>query len=217
MRLTWTIGGVGLVLCAAMGMLRYSLLGMASVFAIAIAIAVDVVFAAAVLLFAIGPSREASVVARRPLGVSALSIVALWPFVIRIAQPFLPTMDAATFDAGLDAYRAAESVLTAVFFVNLLVSLAAALIGTVQIGRAGIVPTPWRWAPLWALLVSVAAGVLPQLLFAFAGPAGTETFVQAATLLSALGFLSRTLGLGIIALVLAARVPHGSVEIYRST
>lgn len=59
--------------------------------------------AAAVLLFAIGLSREASVVARRPLGVTALAFVALWPLGMRIAQPLLLTMDAATFDAGLEA------------------------------------------------------------------------------------------------------------------
>jgi phosphotransferase system glucose/maltose/N-acetylglucosamine-specific IIC component len=128
-RLTWTIGGVGLVLCGVIGMLRYSLLGVGP----GVAVMLDVVFAAAVLVFAIGLSRRASVVARRPLGVIALAVVALWPVLVRIAQPLLPTTDAATLDAGLDAYRAAESLLTAVFFVNLLVSLSAALIAAVQI------------------------------------------------------------------------------------
>lgn len=210
-KLTWTIGGVGLVLCAVIGMLRYSLPGVDS----GVALALDVVFAAAVLLFAIGLSREASVVARRPLGVVALAVVALWPIVVRIAQPLLPTMDAATFDAGLDAYREVESLLTAVFFVNLLVSLAAALIAVVQIARAEIVPIPWRWAPLWALIASVLAGVLPQLLFAFAGPAGSQNLTEVVFVLGALGFLARTLGLGIIALVLAAR-DRRSVEVFRS-
>lgn len=64
-RLTWTIGGAGLVLCAVIGMLRYSLLNIGPIADYAL----DVVFAAAVLLFAIGLSREASVVARQPLGV----------------------------------------------------------------------------------------------------------------------------------------------------
>ncbi|GAA3212496.1 hypothetical protein [Microbacterium terregens] len=211
-RLTWAIGGGGLVLCAVIGMMQYSLPGGGS----AIAITRDVVFAASVLLFAIGLSEEASVVARRPLGVTALVVVALWPLVVHLAQPLLPTIDAATFEAGLDAYRAAEGALTTVFFVNLLVSLAAALIAVVQIARAGIIPRPWQWAPLWALLASVAGGVLPQLLFAFAGPVGSQNAVGAAVILGTLGFLSRTLGLGIIALVLASRAPSRHVEVFRS-
>lgn len=213
MRLTWTIGGAGLVLCGVTGMLQYAAFGIASV----VSITVDIVFAAAVLLFAVGLSRDASVVARRPFGMIALAVVALWPFVVRIERPFLPTMDAATYDAGLVAYRSAESVLTAVSYLNLLVTLAAALIATVQIARAGTVPTPWRWAPLWALIASVAALVLPQLLFVFGGSTGMQNYLASATILGALGFLSRTLGLGILALMLAAHVAHGSVEVYRST
>ncbi|QKJ18019.1 hypothetical protein [Microbacterium hominis] len=214
-RLTWTIGGIGLVLCAVLGMLQYSVIGIGPV--VAFDVATDVVFALAVLVFTIGWTREASVVARRPLGVIALAVVALWPFAARIAQPFLPRMDNATFEAGLAAYRAAENVLTAVFLVNLLVSLAAALIAVVQIARAGVVPPPWRWAPSWALMVSVAAGVLPQMLFASIASADAQAYVAFATIIGLIGFLAPTLGLGVLALVLAARVPERTVEVYRST
>lgn len=212
-RLTWMIGGISLIVCGVIGMLQYSLFGIAQTAGIVL----DVVFAAAVLLFAVGLSREASVVARRPLGVIALAVVALWPLATRAAQPFLPRMDAATFEAGMAAYREAETVLTTVFFVNLLVSLAASLLASVQIARAGVVPRPWNWAPLWALIASVAAGVIPQILFSAAGSAGTQVYTEIAVLLGALGVLSRTLGLGILALVLAARVRNGSVDIYRSS
>lgn len=210
-RLTWMIGGGGLVVCAVIGMLQYAAPGTT-----VLALALDVLFAAAVLLFTFGLSRPASVVDRRPLGVSALLVVALWPVAVRVAQPFLPTMDADTFDAGLEAYRAAESVLTAVFLVDIVVSLAAGLVAAVQIARAGTVPAPWRWAPMWALGICVASGVIPQLMFASAGATGDSGLAEAAIALGALGFLARTLGLGIIALVLAARVREESVEIYRS-
>ncbi|MEV8271893.1 hypothetical protein [Microbacterium sp. NPDC077184] len=211
-RRTFMIGGTGLVLCGMLGMLQFSVPGLGPV----IGILVDVVFAAAVLLFAIGLSRAASVVARRPLGVAALAVVALLPLLVRAIQPILPTMDAATFDAGLDAYREAETILTAVFFVNLLVSLAAALLASLQIARAAVVPAPWRWAPLWALIVSVVAAVVPQILFAAAGSSGAQAFAEVALLLGAVGFLARTLGLGILALVLAARLRSDSVDVYRS-
>lgn len=211
-RLTWTIGGIALVLCGVIGMLQYAMPDAGP----AAAIVRDVIFGAAVLLFAIGLSAEASVVARRPLGVTALVIVALWPFAIHFAQPFLPTMNNETFEAGMETYRTAEAVLTAVFFVDLLVSLAAALIAVVQIARAQTVPRPWRWAPLWALLASVASWVLPQLLFTLTTPLGAQDISSTWIVLGALGFLARTLGLGILALVLASRVRSGDVEVFRS-
>ncbi|ANG84126.1 hypothetical protein [Microbacterium aurantiacum] len=211
-RRTFMIGGMGLVLCGVLGMLQYAAPGLGPV----VGILVDLVFAAAVLLFAIGSSRAASVVARRPLGVAALTVVAVWPLAIRAVQPLLPIMDAATFDAGLDAYRGAETILTAVFFTNLLVSLVAGLLASVQIARAAVVPAPWNWAPLWAFAVSVVAAVIPQLLFAAAGSSGAQALAEAAILLGAIGFLARTLGLGILALVLAARFRSDSVDVYRS-
>jgi len=211
-RLTWTIGGLGLVLCGVIGMMQYALPYAGSV----LAPTRELVFAAAVVLFAVGVTKEASVVARRPLGVIALVVLALWPLAMRLAEPLLPTMDAATFDAGLDAYRAAESALTTVFYVDLLVSLSAALIAVVQIARARTVPGVWRWAPLWALLVSVAAGVVVPLLLAAAAPTGDQNLAGVATVLGALGPLAKTLGLGVVALVLASQVRDGVVEVYRS-
>lgn len=212
-RRTFVIGGIGLVLCGVLGMLQYAAPSLGPV----VGILVDIVFAVSVLLFAIGLSRAASVVERRPLGVVALAVVALWPLVLRAVQPLLPTMDAATFDAGLDAYREAETILTAVFIVNLLVSLVAALLASLQIARAAVVPAPWRWAPLWAFIASVVAAVVPQLLFAAAGSSGAQAYAEVALLLGAVGFLARTLGLGILALVLAARLRSDSVDVYRST
>lgn len=70
--------------------------------------------------------------------------------------------------------------------------------------------------PLWAVIASVAAGVLPQLLFAFADPVGAQSFAGMALVLGMLGFLARTLGLGILALVLASRIRSGTVEVFRS-
>ena len=198
-RLTWTIGGIGLILSAVIGSLRYLRLEVGP----ALAVSLDVVFAAAVLLFAIGLSKEASVVARRSLGVTALTVLAVWPLALRLVHPLLPDMNSA-FDAGLDAYREAETILTLVSLLNFVVMLTAALIGTIQIARARVVPTPWRWAPLWAVIASVAGGVLPQLLFAF-GPAGVSHFTGVAMVSSLLDLLPRTLGLGLLALVLAAR------------
>lgn len=211
-RLTWAIGGAGLSLCAVLGMLQYATWGWRPYFAVAL----EIVFAASVLLFAIGLSRQASVVARRPLGVIALFVVALWPLVIRLVEMLLPRMDNAAFTAGLDAYRESESLLTTVFYTSAIVSFAAAVIAAVQIARAGTVPGIWRWAPMWAVIATVLAGVLPQLIYVSAGPVAAQSFAEAAIIVGALGFLAHTLGLGVIALMLASRVGNGSVEIFRS-
>lgn len=212
-RLTRMIGGIALVLCGVIGMLQSAVPGISQT----TSILVDVVFAAAVLLFAIGLSREGSVVARRPLGVTALAVVAVWPLVMRSVQPFLPTMDAETFAAGLDAYREVEDVLNTVYYVSLAVSLAASLVACVQIARAGVVPKPWNLAPLWAFGVVLVAGILPQVLFASAAPGGAQAYADVAVLIGLIGFLARTLGLGIVALMLATRVRPETVEVYRST
>ncbi|WP_322411009.1 hypothetical protein [Microbacterium invictum] len=211
-RLTWTIGGVGLVLCGVIGMLQYSVFGIAQVTGIGL----DAVFAGSVLLFAIGLSTQSSVVARRPLGVAALAVVALWPLLIRAMEPLLPAMDAETFEAGLSAYRGAESVLTAVFYVNLLVTVAASLLASVQIARAKVVPAPWNWAPLWALITWSVATVVQQLLYAESASTGVQGYAEVAFLLDALAFLLRTVGLGTVALVLSARVRSDTVDVYRS-
>lgn len=212
-RLTWMIGGIGLITCGVIGMLQYSVVSLAE----ASGLLLDVVFAASVLLFAIGLAPSASVVRRRPLGVTSLVVIAVWPLATRAVAPLLRTMDATTFEAGLDAYRAAESALTTVFYVNLLVSIAASLLACVQIARAGVVPMPWNWAPLWALIASVTAGVIPQVLFTATTSGSAQGYAEIAILINALGFLARTLGLGIVALMLAARARSETVDVYRST
>lgn len=211
-RRTWTIGGAGLIVAGVIGMLWSAAPGLRGFDWV-----VTIVFGASVLFLAIGLSREASVVARNPLGVGALAVVALWPLVPLIAEPLLPRMDPATFEAGLEAYRAAESASTALFYSDLAVSFGAALIAVVMIARSPTVPQPWRWAPMWALGVQIVSAVVPQYLFAiFFGSAQISDVVALAGLIAQLGFLARTLGLGVLALVLAARVRPGSVEVLRS-
>ena len=50
-----------------------------------------------------------------------------------------------------------------------------------------------------------------------ASPGGTQGYAEVAVLIAVLGFLARTLGLGIVALVLSARVRSEGVDVYRPT
>ena len=165
----------------------------------------DLLWAAAVLVFAMGASRDASVVARKPLGLAAMAIVALWPLIHTVVGLIAP---------GPQTLSEANDWLFW-WYLSLVLPVIAGLIAAVQIGRAGTVPRPWNWAPLWVLAGQVVLWVVPQVV----GIAAPEALLQAPGLLAAtgtLGFLAGTLGLGILAVVVAARAPAGTVEIFRS-
>ena len=195
-RLTWTIGGIGLVLAGVIAVLPYLRLNVGPV----VFDIFDVVFGVTVIFLAIGLSKDASVVARRPLGMIALAVLALLPCAVRFVNPYLPEMNNQT-----------EDELTAFMFGRLALSYVAALVGSFQIARAGTVPTSWRWAPWWAAIFSVAALVLRMFLLS------GSPFGAASVYLGALDLLVRTLGLGILALVIASRLRNRSVEVAPSS
>jgi len=196
------LGGIGLIACGVMGIVQPSLMGSPAA-AVARTLA-DVLYAAAVLLLAFGLSRAASVVGRRPLGLAALTIVAVWPL-INVAIGGLLASDEPSIVAGY------------YYTFSLTISVIAAVIAAVQIGRAGIVPAPWHWAPMWALGVRIAVGVAEQIAFVALGPADVQQYAGAFVALSQLTYLAGTLGLGIIALVAAARLRPESVDVFRSS
>ena len=147
------IGGIGLVACGVLTMLRTSLPGGFGPFSVwnMMVILAGVSYSAAVLLFAIGTSRQASVVARRPLGVISMAIVAAWPLVDVIAAPFLPRDESSV------------GVLMTYGYVTLIVQTGAALIAASQIARAGVLSAPWCWAPMWVLGLQAFAWAVPQI------------------------------------------------------
>ena len=85
-RLTWTIGGVGLIGAGVAGMLQGATL--ATPLTDTLALLVDILWAASVLVFAIGSSSHDSVTARRPLGTIALILLALWSPAMRVIGLF---------------------------------------------------------------------------------------------------------------------------------
>ena len=196
------IGGIGLIVAGVFGMLGTTLFGMSG--GPALYVVTSVIYAAAVLLFAIGTTREASVVSRRPLGVTALAIVAVWPLVETAVMPLFPPIE-----SSLEAVRSFG-------YVTLVVETGAALVAASQIARAGVVPASWRWAPLWVLAFQAFAWALPQIVLVSADPAALQGSTGPFTLLGMLALLAGTLGLGILALVLAAQQRPETVEVFRS-
>lgn len=200
---TWLTGGGGLVACGVIEVLRSSLLGTSG--SAVLGVVGDLVFAAAVLLLAVGLSHRASVVARKPVGVVAMSVVALWPLISRMLEPLVMQGLQRATDWNIYGYLA------------LIVPASAALVAAVEIGRAAVLPSPWHWAPLWVLAFQAIVWVVPQLTIVAIGPGEVQLYANLFALLGTASFLAGTIGLGVLVLVLATRPHAGSVEVFRST
>ena len=96
-------------------------------------------FAAGVIVFAWGVRREGSVVARKPLGVVALSWFGLAPVVVFALMNFMP--------ANLEAGSVVSTIVGVVTLVSWWGSPVAGVIGVFQIVRVRAVPGWWRWIP----------------------------------------------------------------------
>lgn len=202
-RRTWTVGGVGLILCGVLGMLQTSLFGIVET--TVVTVVTDVIFAASILLFAFGLSREASIVARKRVGMTAMVVVALWPLAAFVASQ------------ALAPQTSADDTVWMIFnYSSLLVPAAAALLAAAQIARAEAVPAPWRWAPLWVLGAYALMWAVPEILFVTVRPESIQAFADLLLMLGTLASLAGTLGLGILAIVLAVQQSPETVEVYRS-
>lgn len=198
---TWMFGGLGLIGCGVLGVLQIN----GRIGSGPLQIIADVIFAASILLFAVGLSRDASVVSRRPSGVTALAIVAIWPLlafsVSRAMGPGVPPDDDAWMAYG---------------YIALFVPAAAGLVAAVQIARSSTVPAPWRWAPACVLAAQTLVWVTSQTIFVSVRPGNVQSFADVVQILGTLASLAGTLGLGIVALVIAARSRPESVQVFRS-
>lgn len=205
-RTTWTVGGVGLIVCGVLGIVQYSLMDTLGATGGGFFDFIgELPYAAMVLLFAIGLSREASVVGRKPLGMTALIVLAIWPVI------------ASVFQAILIREQAIPSTEWTVFsYLDLFIRAASGLIAATQIARAGIVPSPWRWAPMWLFGLHAALWAIPQILIVAVGSGDVQHLAGLFVTLSTVTTMAETLGLGVIALMLALQLQPEGVEVYRS-
>ncbi|MDT0158053.1 hypothetical protein Q9R19_10505 [Microbacterium sp. ARD32] len=173
----------------------------------------DLLFTAGLVVFAIGLGASGSVTARRPLGTVALIALAVWlpaaPLLQELIVPSNPMGDMVDGNAG-------AQLIGMVGISTEVVSLGLALIAVVQIGRIGVIPHAWRWAPLWALAAVVAMRLLSVGLLM--GPIEAVDQNALVGILSLLGFLGVcAVGfLGVLAIVLAARPVRGTTRVYSS-
>lgn len=189
------IAGAGLILFGVVGAVRTALPGLLP--PLTFTLIGNVAFAASMLLFGVGLSRESSVVARRPLGAGALVVLGLWPLVTLFLVPFPGTIP-----------TPGDPVLLVYGVALLGVTVIAAVVAVVSIVRAGVVPSPWRRVPAWALLAVVGVELLVQGLMVAAGPERVQALAGLIIVLQAAAGVTATVGLGALALFLAARDPE---------
>lgn len=153
---------------------------------------VGLTWAAGLFVFAFGIRRSGSVVGRRPVGVVAMVVAGAMPLLTTVMWQGIPV--AAVETSALIMLDQATAVLL----------LAALLVATVTIARAGVVPSRVRWLPL-ILFASVSAiQILTGQVFAvlpYSLQEVTVLFYPVATLLRPLSMLV----VGILAIVLAPR------------
>lgn len=195
---TWTLGGIALILCGVIGVIQISfpadpgLVWLDPLNAL--------LYAVALLLFAFGLTRSASLVERKPLGTTALVVLGLWPLVSFGIQQWLFQTQ-----AGNDGWMMFG-------YIAIALPTAAAIIATMQIARAGVVPGRWRWVPVGAFALYALAWTVPQILNFSAGMFATQGMIGVVTVLALLAFIAGTVGLGVCALIVAARHPARELE-----
>lgn len=152
----------------------------------------------AFIVFAIGLGRGGSVTARRPVGTIALAGLG----VLVVAQPLVRmVLNGMPMGEGPQAAEQYAVMHQNVGIALEVTALVLAVVAVVAIVMAGVVPSPWRWLPVVALIVALIARALPLLRH---GPLTMDallTVLRTANLLNPLMLLI----LGAAAVVLAAR------------
>ncbi|MET1052443.1 MAG: hypothetical protein ABWX65_07370, partial [Mycetocola sp.] len=168
-----------------------------------------VIFAAALLVFALGIRGTGSVTARRPLGTVALILLAAWILVELVVTDVI--------SSGMSGDAIPQSLLV-LGYVDPFLRFALTLIAVIQIGRTGIVPRPWNWAPAWALGALTVPWLLGQALIVVGIPPEAQT---AAFL--AVGAVDGTVRatcavvIGVLAILLADRSSSAQPDPLRAT
>lgn len=210
-RRAWLIGGVllGVVVLVSLAGVSLSSLGAP---AVALSWIGRVAFAAAMIVFALGFGGRGSIVARGPLGVTALIAVGILPLVQGIV------MNAAPF-AG-EQLRPSDPAMVVASILNvafLVLTLAAAAVAVARVARAGVVPRPWHLAPLWAFALVVGAQLLTQVVavaVVSSGAAGNLNHTVLLVLfgLEGLATIIAAGGLAVVAIVLALQPERSDAD-----
>ncbi|WP_232499305.1 hypothetical protein [Agromyces humatus] len=159
-------------------------------------------FSIALLIFAFGIRGAGSATGHRPFGTGVLALLAIWTFADQILLS-LGLLTQLTLDQQL-ALGTADTLFKVVL----------AAVASVQIARAGVIPSPWNWAPSWSLIAVIVPSLLQMLIVAAGTASSNQEVVSALVGLDMLVRSTAGVFLGIVAMVLATRpAPTRTVSI----
>ena len=156
-----------------------------------------ILFSAALLVFAFGVRGAGSVTARRPIGTTALTMLAVWLLLGAVFH------DVAGF--GGSNWLTSDAMKT-ITNLESFATFAIALVVVVQIARVGAVPAPWKWLPAIIFAVLTLMG-LPVNLLQFDSPGVyfPNPILWFLTIVDGITRIGGTMLMGIIAIVLGDR------------
>lgn len=181
-------GGILLLLSAAVSVAaRAPLAGIAP--------AKDWLYAAAAIVLVVGLDRAGSITRRRIVGTVATILLVALPLTQAYWFSFVP-------DSRDDPHLAEDvSVYIAVAYYGAIAVLA--VVSVVEIARAKVIPSPWRWAPLWVMVCTPIVFGIGLALFS-AAPIGSA-LASAGAIIAGYGPAVGTAFLGTLGVVLGAR------------
>jgi hypothetical protein len=91
-------------------------------------------------------------------------------------------------------------------YIDTFVEFAVALVAVMQIARAGVVPSPWNWAPAWALVAMTVPWLLTQIVLAGATQETASTAIFFVSGVGGIIGVGSTIFLGVLAIVLSDRL-----------
>lgn len=193
---TWVAAGVLLVLSALVSLVARGAL-------VVIHPAGDWLFAAGAILFVVGIGRPGSVTGRRFVGTAATILLAIAPMTQALWAGFVP--------GGEANPNTVEDISALVAMAYYGTVFALAIVSVVQIARARVVPSPWRWAPAWVLVWTILTVGIGLNLFG-SGPLGSAVAVLG-SVLATYGPAAGVMFLGILGIVLGRRRAHDRLNI----
>jgi hypothetical protein len=184
-RRAWVIGGALLLATVVISVANPSLIVGGDIVG-------KVLFSASLMVFAFGIRGAGSITGRKPLGTTALAMLAIWTLLVSILESVL-------FSGNYPS-----DALLVFSYVDSFVQFVVALVAATQIARSGVAPRPWNWAPAWAL-AAVAASWLLQQIVAVGVMQDASSITLFVVLLDGFVRIGALVFLGVLAIVLANR------------
>jgi hypothetical protein len=187
-RTAWTIGGSLLVAAALFPLITQG------VFLPGMGFVSTLLWAGSLTVFAVGWRRSGSVVARRPLGTVALLVAAALPLLGVLLSALVPAPSPSDAEWAVPLWQVIQVLL-----------IAALIVASVQIARAGAVPGPVRWLPL--IVVVICTAIELAAVAVFSTPDLSQEIVSGIVYPLSLARPLGELLIGITAIVLAQGLP----------